>query len=221
MIEWALSEKERGVFIAGPAGAIEGRLHKGAAGMALGQGRVAVICHPNPSQGGTMDNKVVTTLMRTYRDLGVDTLRFNFRGIGKSQGSFDKGRGELADLQAVLAWVSAQYPQAQLLLAGFSFGSAMAAQASHQLTHLAHLLLVAPPVERYSYDRDGRFPCPVSVIVGDRDELLDAAGARAWAEALIPPAQVLRYPEAGHFFHGLLTQVKADLSAHLQAILTA
>ncbi len=221
MIEWALSEKERSLCIDGPVGDIEGYLHRGAVAQVSGPSLVAVICHPNPSQGGTMDNKVVTTLMRTYRDLGVDTLRFNFRGIGKSQGSFDQGRGELADLQAVLAWVRAQYPQAQLLLAGFSFGSAMAAQASHDVPQLAHLLLVAPPVERYAYDRDGRFSCPVTVVIGGRDELVNAAGVHAWSAQLTPAAQLLAYPDAGHFFHGLLSQLKSDLSERLRPFVVA
>ncbi|ACE82686.1 alpha/beta hydrolase [Cellvibrio japonicus] len=220
MTQWGLSEKERAFFIGGTVGPIEAILHRGAeAGCAAGKGWVAVICHPNPSQGGTMDNKVVTTLMRTYRDLGIDTLRFNFRGVGKSQGSFDKGRGELADLQAVLAWIGTGYPQSRLLLAGFSFGSAMAAQASHEARGLAHLLLVAPPVERYAYDRGGRFPCPVSVVIGGRDELVDAKGVHTWAAQLSPPAQLLAYPEAGHFFHGLLTTLKADLNEHLIHVL--
>lgn len=216
---WQPGEKERNVFIAGPAGDIEAVLHRGGETGVGALARVVVICHPNPSQGGTMDNKVVTTLMRTYRDLGIDALRFNFRGIGKSQGSFDKGRGELADVQAVLAWVAQRYGDAQLLLAGFSFGSAMAAQASHSLPLLAHLLLVAPPVERYHYDREGRFPCPVLVVIGGQDELVDADGVRRWVGQLTPPAQLLDYPQAGHFFHGLLTQLKSDLSERLRQVL--
>ena len=96
-----------------------------------------------------MDNKVVTTLMRTYRDLGVHVLRFNFRGVGKSDGSFDNAVGELKDLLAVIDWVRREWLDAVLLLAGFSFGSSIAAQAVYQTKNLQHLTLVAPPVERY------------------------------------------------------------------------
>ncbi|HEY7886335.1 MAG TPA: dienelactone hydrolase family protein, partial [Cellvibrionaceae bacterium] len=108
-------------------------------------------------------------------------------------------------------------PEAQLLLAGFSFGSAIAAAASHQLPEARHLTLVAPPVERYAYERDGRFPCPVSVVMGDKDELVNAPGVYDWVEQLASPVKLIRYPQAGHFFHGGLSQLKSDLSQELLA----
>ncbi|HCS65529.1 MAG TPA: hypothetical protein DIW64_16510, partial [Cellvibrio sp.] len=152
------------------------------------------------------------TLMRTYRDLGIHVLRFNFRGVGKSEGSFDNAIGEVDDLLAAVAWAKQQLPQSTLLLAGFSFGSSIAAQASHQVGSLQHLTLVAPPVERYPYDRDGRFPCVLAVIQGDKDERVIADGVYQWVAAIQSPAELLRYPDAGHFFHGYLTQMKTDLT---------
>lgn len=172
----------------------------------------AIVCHPHPLHGGTMDNKVVTTLMRSYRDLGIHTVRFNFRGVGNSQGSFDNAVGEVDDLMVVIGWVIQSFPHHKLLLAGFSFGSSIAAQASYRVEQLQHLTLVAPPIERYPYDRDHRFTVPLCVIQGDKDERVLAEGVYAWQQQLRSASELLRYPEAGHFFHGYLSALKADLT---------
>jgi len=205
--------KEQDIFIFGPAGPIEAMIHQGdETGHFAARDLLVIVCHPHPVHGGTMDNKVVTTLMRTYRDLGIHVLRFNFRGVGKSEGSFDNAIGEVDDLSAAITWVKQNFPQVSLLLAGFSFGSSIAAQASYQVDGLQHLTLVAPPVERYSYDRAGQFPCALAVIQGDKDERVIAEGVYAWVGGLLSPAELLRYPDAGHFFHGYLTQMKKDLT---------
>lgn len=209
------------LLIPGPGGQIEASFAEAdSEGVLADLGLMAVICHPHPVHGGTMDNKVVTTLMRTYRDIGVKTLRFNFRGVGRSGGVFDRGRGELDDLLAVIDWVSREYSHMGLVLAGFSFGSSIAAQGSHKLGHIHHLLLVAPPVERYSYDLDSAFPCPSCVVQGDKDELLVAEGVYTWIETLRSPVELLRYPDAGHYFHGFLSHLKKDLSQILVRQLT-
>lgn len=205
--------KEQDIFISGPCGQLQAVIHQGdEAGHFAVRNALVIVCHPHPVHGGTMENKVVTTLMRTYRDLGIHVLRFNFRGVGKSEGSFDNAIGEVDDLLAAVAWAKQQLPQSPLLLAGFSFGSSIAGQASHQVDSLQHLTLVAPPVERYPYDRDGRFPCVLAVIQGDKDERVIADGVYQWVAAIQSPAELLRYPDAGHFFHGYLTQMKADLT---------
>ena len=205
--------KEQDLFIPGPCGQLQAVIHQGDAGGSFaGRELLVVICHPHPVHGGTMDNKVVTTLMRTYRDLGIHVLRFNFRGVGKSECSFDNAIGEVDDLRAAITWVNEQLPKAPLLLAGFSFGSSIAAQASYYVDALQHLTLVAPPVERYPYDRAGQFPSALAVIQGDKDERVIADGVYAWVDGLQSPAELLRYPEAGHFFHGYLTQMKSDLT---------
>lgn len=214
--------KEQNISIPGPAGQIEAVIHQcDDAGHFVAQPRLVIVCHPHPVHGGTMDNKVVTTLMRTYRDLGIHVLRFNFRGVGKSEGSFDNAIGELSDLLAVIDWVKSELPDVALLLAGFSFGSSIAAQASYHLEKLQHLTLVAPPVERYPYDRDGQFPCALAVVQGDRDERVVAEGVCAWVKGLLGPVELLRYPEAGHFFHGYLTQLKTDLTQVLMRQISA
>jgi uncharacterized protein len=208
--------REERALLAGPSGVLEVVATAPASGELAAEPLVAVVCHPHPLHGGSMDNKVVTTLVRTYRDLGIPSIRFNFRGVGASEGVFDNAVGEVDDLMAVVAWARQCYPQAELLLAGFSFGSSVAAQASHRLGgELAHLVLVAPPVERYSYDLGGVFPCPVVVVIGDQDELVDVPGVVEWVDTLRVDKQLLRYSEASHFFHGSLGRVKQDLATAL------
>ena len=162
-----------------------------------------------------MDNKVVTTLMRCYRDLGIYVVRFNFRGVGKSEGEFDKGQGESHDLIAVVNQIIKDFPEYKLLIAGFSFGSSIAARASYDISQLVHLCLIAPPVERYEYDREGIFPVPVCVIQGDKDERVIALGVYDWCASLKSPVHLIRYSEATHFFHGYLTRIKTDLNNKL------
>lgn len=206
-------EKEQSCMVPGPSGQLQVVVHQGdEAGPFASRQWLVVLCHPHPLHGGVMDNKVVTTLMRTYRDLGVQVVRFNFRGVGESQGSFDNAVGECDDLRAIVAWCKTQWPAARLMLAGFSFGSSIAAQVSYDIPDLLHLTLVAPPVERYPYARGNQFSCPVCIIQGDKDERVVAQGVFTWAAGLEGDVELLRYPEAGHFFHGYLTLLKADLT---------
>ncbi|UZJ44831.1 alpha/beta hydrolase [Marinimicrobium sp. C6131] len=217
------SQTETAITINGPAGALEARIQAGAETGALsGRALTAIVCHPHPQHGGTMSNKVVTTLVRTYRDLGVATVRFNFRGVGASEGTFDNAVGEVDDLLAVRDWLANQRPDGALLLAGFSFGSAVAAGAVYRAEPVEHLTLIAPPVERYAYDRDGRFPCPVCIAQGERDDVVVPEGVIRWSETqLQSPHVLLRYPQAGHFFHGQLTVLKTDLASTIQRQLGA
>ncbi len=217
------SQTETAITINGPAGALEARVQAGdESGVLAGSDYAVIVCHPHPQHGGTMSNKVVTTLVRAYRDLGVATLRFNFRGVGRSEGEFDHAVGEVDDLLAAAHWLEGQSPDSRLLLAGFSFGSAVAAGAVYRLSAVEHLTLVAPPVERYDYDRDGHFPCPVCIAQGEQDEVVVPEGVIRWSEsALHSPHELLRYPETGHFFHGQLTRLKDDLAETLQRQLGA
>lgn len=208
-----LTEKEHTFLIAGPVGQIEVKwLRPDAEGIFASKGWCAVVCHPNPTRGGDMNNKVVTTLLRTYRDLGISVLTFNFRGVGNSSGEFDRGVGEREDLRAVIALCRSQLNPAGLLLAGFSFGSSIAAAVSHQCDGLVHLLLVAPPVDRYDYEINHRFPVPVTVVQGGQDELIPAQQVHDWAAILHSPLRLVAYEKAGHFFHGFLTDLKRDVS---------
>jgi uncharacterized protein len=211
-----MKDFEKEFYILGAVGQIQAQGHLGSeVGVLFDQKKIAIICHPHPQHGGTMDNKVVTTLMRTYRDLGIHVVRFNFRGVGKSSGEFDNAVGEYDDLIAVIQWVINEFPEFDLLLAGFSFGSSIAARASYHTPRLQHLCLVAPPIERYEYDTGEIFSVPLCVIQGDQDERVHAQGVYDWVNRLKSPVHLMRYPEATHFFHGFLSQIKQDLSQEL------
>jgi len=217
-----MKDFEKDFFISGMAGKIQCYGHRADKnGVFFDQKKVAIICHPHPQQGGTMDNKVVTSLMRTYRDLGIDVIRFNFRGVAESEGDFAQGIGEYDDLMAVVRWVIREFTEYDLLLAGFSFGSSIAARASYSTPGLQHLTLVAPPIERYEYDKNSCFPVPICVLQGDLDERVNAHGVYDWFNQLQSPGELIRYAEATHFFHGYLSQIKNDLGQCLLSQLAA
>lgn len=203
---------EQPISIQGPAGMLEAVLQPGEDSWR----RVAVICHPHPLQGGTMNNKVVTTLARTWRDAGVSTLRFNFRGTGKSAGQHDHGIGEIDDLLAVIGWLQ-QQGLMTVSLAGFSFGAWVAAAGALRLRSalvLKHLVLVAPPVHYAGFD-ELQPPAGTLVFQGDADDVVDPGAVRSWSASRREPPELVVFAGAGHFFHGRLTALKAELAARL------
>jgi alpha/beta superfamily hydrolase len=192
------------LLLPGPAGAIEI-----ACGVPESDARngVAIICHPHPLQGGTMFNKVVTTLDKSLVEVGLATVRFNFRGVGQSEGEHDEGRGESDDLVAVAEWVRREKPGAALWLAGFSFGSYVVLRTASRLEP-AQVILVAPPVGRWDFS-DIEWPtCPVLIVQGDADDIVDPKAVFAWAETQTPAPTIVRMPEAGHFFHRRLIDLR-------------
>lgn len=195
-------------FCDGPAGRIECAIDLPATAPA----GVAVICHPHPQHGGTLDNKVAQTLARAAVQLGHRAVRFNFRGVGQSQGAWDEGRGEVDDALAVIA----QHREAglPLLLAGFSFGAYVAAQAASQLPEGAkaqRLALVGPSTQR---QRMAPVPPDTVVIHGESDEVVPLSATLDWARPQALP--VIVFPGVGHFFHGQLTLLKNVLVRQLQ-----
>lgn len=199
--------RETPVFIDGPVGQLE------ALYLDVADARgVALLCHPNPVQGGTMLNKVVSTLQRTARDAGYITLRFNYRGVGASAGSHDMGSGEVDDAQAVAAWVREKHPELPLTLFGFSFGGFVAASLGGRLeatgVPLARLFMVAPAVMRLSANDVLPQGCPLIVIQPDTDEVVAPQLVCDWSAALSRPHELLKVAECGHFFHGKLTDLK-------------
>jgi hypothetical protein len=193
----------------GPAGAIEGVL-----GGVADARRIAVICHPHPLHGGTMGNKVVTMLERTLGDLQCATLRFNFRGVGRSAGTFDEGRGEQADLAAAVAFLRVRHPALPLWLAGFSFGAFVSACAADALGAEC-LISVAPPVKRFGFSFPARPQARWIVAMGDRDEVVAPADVDQFFAAIQPPVDMLRFEGAGHFFHGRLVELRERLKSLL------
>lgn len=181
---------------------------------------VAVICHPHPLFGGTMDNKVVHTLWRAFKSAGINALRFNFRGVGQSEGVHDNGKGEVDDLMEIINWLVNAFPEKPVYLAGFSFGAFVAAAyaAREHRRPLAHLILVAPPVHHFNMEAIRRLDVPVSIIMGEKDELVPVAKVRDWVDTLNVPVSLRQHflPEATHFFHGHLGKLKELVFADLE-----
>ena len=199
--------RETPVLIDGPVGQLEALYLdlEGARGVAL-------VCHPNPVQGGTMLNKVVSTLQRTARDAGFITLRFNYRGVGASAGTHDMGTGEVDDAEAAAQWLREKYPGLPMVLFGFSFGGFVAATLGGRLEakgeKLKHLFMVAPAVMRLSNLTPLPQNCPLTVIQPETDEVVDPQAVYNWSETLERPHELLKVAECGHFFHGKLTDLK-------------
>lgn len=198
--------------ITGPAGTIECALDA-----PDGEPRgVAVIAHPLPTMGGTMDNKVVHTLARAAVQAGLLAVRFNFRGVGASVGAWDEGRGEVEDLLAVIAHY--RDPARPFVLGGFSFGSFVATQAVARLgadRAPTRLLLVGPAAGRFQV---AEVPAGTLVIHGEADEVVPLAAVLDWARPQALPVLVL--PGVGHFFHGQLPQLRGLVRRELQTTLT-
>jgi alpha/beta superfamily hydrolase len=201
-----MNSQTRRVLIPGPAGAIECAIDEPAEAVR----GVAVVCHPHPLHGGTMDNKVAQTLARAFVQLGCRAVRFNFRGVGGSEGSFDEGRGETDDMLAVIA--AHRDATLPLRLAGFSFGGYVAARAAQQLpddAKAASLVLVGPSTQKQQVP-----PVPEGTLVihGEADDVVPLSATLDWARPQALPVVVV--PGAGHFFHGQLTLLKNLVVRH-------
>ena len=161
---------------------------------------VAVVCHPHPLYGGTLHNKVVHRVASTLHALGAAVLRFNFRGVGRSQGRFDQGAGELDDARAAMGFMRSRWPRAHVWLGGFSFGAWIAARLAAEEVAVERLLLVAPPVDTHSFEPLRRAGVPKLVIQGSADTTCPpaslAAEFRYWAE----PKRLVVVEGASHFF---------------------
>ena len=173
---------------------------------------VALLCHPNPVQGGTMLNKVVSTLQRTARDAGLVTLRFNYRGTGASAGSHDMGTGEVDDALAAAQWLRAKHPDLPMTLLGFSFGGFVAASLGGRLEAqgetLKHVFMIAPAVMRLRDEDALPHNGSLTVIQPETDEVIDPQRVYDWSQQLSRPHELLKVAECGHFFHGKLTDLK-------------
>jgi uncharacterized protein len=200
------------VTIAGPAGPLEGLLQEREA---QDHALTALVCHPHPLYGGTLHNKVVHRVASTLHALGAAVLRFNFRGVGKSAGDHDEGRGELEDARAVLEFLRGRYPRARRWLAGFSFGAWIAARLAVEERDIERLILVAPPVTRSEFDMLRRATVPKLVVQGTADDLCLpgdlATEFPTWAE----PKTLVTIEGAGHFFDRQLTPLGEALRAEL------
>lgn len=205
-----MNSQTRRALIAGPTGDLE-LAHDAAGSPSRG---ICVISHPHPLFGGSLDNKVVQTLARAFNQRGWDTVRFNFRGVGASQGRYDEGRGEIEDLLAVVEQVQ---PQGPLSLAGFSFGAFITSQACARLQPqraVERVVLVGTAASRFEVA-----PIPADwhertlVIHGEADDTVPLSAVLDWARPQVLPVLVI--PGGGHFFHGQLPLLKTLVVRHL------
>ena len=197
-----MSARPEHVSIAGQAGALEAVVEDpGVQSPSYG-----VICHPHPLYGGTMDNKVVTTVARALQETGIPTLRFNFRGVGASAGEFDQGVGETADADAVAAWGAQRWAGRSLVIAGFSFGGYVALRLAQQRLPRC-LITIAPAVQGFAASTAVPH-CPWLVVQGDADELVDPSMVIDWVNTLDPKPRLVVLPGVGHFFHGRLRELR-------------
>lgn len=194
------------VTIAGPAGTIEAVVHD----TDMPITHVGIICHPHPLQEGTMHNKVVTTVARSFNDMGIAALRFNYRGVGLSEGEYGDVVGEVDDCLAVVAWALQRWPNAKLWLAGFSFGAYIAAATAAKVP-TQQLISIAPAVERMPYTTLGVISCPWLVIQGEDDDVVTPQAVYDWFDALQAQKTLVRLPGTGHFFHGKLMDLRREI----------
>ena len=179
---------------------------------------IAVVCHPHPLHGGTKDNKVVHTLCRALRDSGVPSIRFNFRGVGKSEGQFDQGKGEYEDLISVVKFLRASVSDKKpLLIAGFSFGAFIASRFAIS-NKVSACIMVAPPVSYPEFKEMKTYLCPLLVVQGDEDEIVDYGDVKSWVEALVRNPDFEVVEGAGHFFHGRLPELKTIVQSFVTRI---
>ncbi len=196
------------VTLVGPAGDLEAVIETPETTPAA----FMVVCHPHPQHGGTMHNKVVTTLARSAQQLGAATIRFNYRGVGASAGTYDDGRGEVEDALAAVAAGRQRWPDAALWIAGFSFGGVAALRASTraEVGAVQRLVTVAPSLgKNFTDPADIALPaCPWLIVQGDADEIIDGALVMDWARRIEPAARLAVFAGASHFFHGRLTDLQ-------------
>jgi hypothetical protein len=199
--------------IPGPAGALEVALSAPTRLADEPPRGIALVAHPHPLQGGTLDNKVAQTLAKTFAALGYIGVRFNFRGVGKSEGTFDDGAGETEDALAALAYARGEFPgltTAPPVLAGFSFGSFVQSRVA-AIVPPERMVLVGPAVQRFAVDA---VPADTIVIHGEEDDVVALADVLVWARPQQLPIVV--FPGCGHFFHGRLPQLQRVITGMWQ-----
>jgi alpha/beta superfamily hydrolase len=219
------------LMIDGPAGALQALLELPQSAPGAGAGApgnvpdtprhtpraFGVVCHPHPLHGGTLDNKVVWTVARAFVQLGAPAIRFNFRGVGASEGRYDDGRGETADALAAIDFGRRRFPGCALWLGGFSFGAAVAVRAAGE-AQPDRLVLVAPGITRVDVHDAAPPQCPWLIVQGDADEVVPSATVLEWAQGLSPPQTVRVLAGAGHFFHGRINELRDVVAGFMQGV---
>lgn len=211
-IEKLDSPGEHPLFLEGLAGQLEGIL---TVPEQVNTAYVAFLGHPHSLQGGTMNNKVVTTMARAFKELGIPSLRFNFRGVGQSAGTYNDGIGESEDMIALVKQWQNEQVDVKLIFAGFSFGSYVAYRAAAQCEHTS-LITIAPPVHHYDYREFNPSPNPWLIVQGDADEVVPFSCVMDFSKQSSPVVPVIEFANTGHFFHGKLLELKAHLIEYVR-----
>lgn len=181
---------------------------------------LAIVCHPHPLHQGTMDNKVVQSLAKAFVSQGMVSLRFNFRGVGASDGHYGEGVLEAQDLLQVIDWALAELPGYNLLLAGFSFGAFVSLSVAN-LRPVKQLVSIAPPVERFYFKDLPEIVCPWLVVQGEADEVISAQAVFDWIDSLQHRPELISMPGVGHFFHGRLIELREVVLKRVKPLLSA
>jgi alpha/beta superfamily hydrolase len=184
--------------------------------------KVALLGHPHPLYGGTMHNKVVSTLVRAYTASHIPSIRFNFRGVGLSDGIYDSGVGESQDMLHLATLWQHLFPQVCFCFAGFSFGSYVAYRAAALCDSpsqpVVHLISVAPSVEHFDYAEFSFDSACWVILQGEEDEVVSAPAVFDFALRQNPPISVIRFAQTGHFFHGKLIALKEHVLTTMMAM---
>ncbi len=182
---------------------------------------IGIMCHPHPLYQGSMHNKVVTTTIRAWQQRAIATIRFNFRGVGESEGQYDHGVGECLDLQAVIDYAKAHYPNAALWLGGFSFGAFISLKVATSGVSPAGLISLAPALRFFNFLTLTLPECPWLVVQGTEDELVPKEEVTAWYDFLNKHKktdldwELLFIRESSHFFHGHLVELRAKIGVFM------
>lgn len=195
-------------FFEGPAGRIEAILRE----PATPANRAAIVCHPHPLFGGTMHNKVVFRIARAFQEAGFAVLRFNFRGTGRSEGTHDDGRGEQDDLRAAIAFIEQTCPDAEIWLAGFSFGSMVMLRAACEDARVVALAAAGVPVSKYDFSHLARCKRPKLFVQGALDEFGSPADLQRFVDTLDEPKTLKVIAGADHFFAGHLDELQQTVA---------
>ncbi|MDF1760025.1 MAG: alpha/beta hydrolase [Coxiellaceae bacterium] len=200
------------MIITGPEGDLEALVNT-----VDGSEVVSVICHPHPLYQGTMNNKVVTTIAKACDNSGLSSIRFNYRGVGNSAGSYGDMEGEIEDCLAVIAHAQQLFPGQKLALAGFSFGSYIASRAAG-LVDSEWLVTIAPAVNHARFSDLKNIDCPWLVAMGSKDEVVPFDQVLAWVDNPPAPLEFEVVEGAGHFFHGDLIELRQILTDFINKI---
>lgn len=189
--------------IPGPAGPLEALID-----LPEGEPRaVAVFGHPHPLHGGTMHTKALYQAAKAMPRIGVAALRFNFRGVGRSAGTFDSGPGEKEDFRAALAYVEQRFPDLPIWAAGMSFGSWIAMTVGAEDARVSLLLAIAPPVDRYDFSALKTCTLPKFIVHGESDELISIKEIRRFYAQIPEPRELVTIEDANHLFEGRTSMV--------------